>query len=176
MPLPFFTIGHSNHSFEAFAELLSAASVELVADVRTIAKSRANPQFNADVLAESLALSQVGYARFAALGGLRKKSRAISAEVNGWWSNDSFHNYADYALSPEFRAGLDELVAAGRQRRCAIMCSEAVWWRCHRRIIADYLLVRGETVFHIMGPGRLEPATLTTGAVVQDDRTIVYPA
>ncbi len=175
MALPFFTIGHSNHSFEAFAKLLSGAGVALVADVRTIPKSRTNPQFNAEALAEALPLVQIAYVRFAALGGLRKKSRDVPAEVNGWWSNDSFHNYADYALSAEFRRGLDDLVAVGRQQRCAIMCSEAVWWRCHRRIIADYLLARGETVFHIIGLGRLEPATLTPGAVLRDDGTIIYP-
>jgi uncharacterized protein (DUF488 family) len=176
MMLPFFTIGHSSRSFEEFTALLSGAEIGLVADVRTIPKSRANPQYNADALAGALPLVQVAYARFAALGGLRKRSRAVPREVNGWWTNESFHNYADYALSPEFRDGLDELIAAARERRCAIMCSEAVWWRCHRRIIADYLLVRGETVFHIMEQGRMEPAHLTENAVVRPDGTIVYPA
>ena len=93
-------------------------------------------------------------------------------EVNAFWTHESFHSYADYALSSQFREGLDHLIDDGRQRRCAIMCSEAVWWRCHRRIVADYLLARGETVIHIMAPGRVEPATLTPGAVVSTDCTI----
>jgi uncharacterized protein (DUF488 family) len=111
----------------------------------------------------------------AALGGLRGKSRDVLPDVNGLWENGSFHNYADYAFSPPFRAGLAHLIEVGRERRCAIMCSEAVWWRCHRRIVADYLIAGGETVIHIMGPGRLEPARLTPGAVVQP-KAVVYPA
>ena len=96
--------------------------------------------------------------------------------VNGFWSNESFHNYADYALSPQFHAGLQHLRNEGRAQRCAMMCSEAVWWRCHRRIVADYLIAAGESVVHIMGEGRLEPARLTEGALVQGDGTVVYPA
>jgi hypothetical protein len=87
--------------------------------------------------------------------------------VNGLWKNQSFHNYADYAMSDDFRRGLQRLIALGRARRCVMMCSEAVWWRCHRRIVADHLIARGETVFHIVDKGRLEPARLTPGAVVQ---------
>ncbi len=96
-------------------------------------------------------------------------------DVNDFWTNRSFHRYADYALSPAFHAGLDQLIAQGHAQRCAIMCSEAVWWRCHRRIVSDYLVARGETVLHIMGPSRVEPARLTAGAVVRPDGTIVYP-
>jgi uncharacterized protein (DUF488 family) len=99
----------------------------------------------------------------------------LPPDLNGFWANESFHNYADYALSEPFHAGLAHLLDAGRKRRCAIMCSEAVWWRCHRRIVADYLIAGGETVFHILGHGRLEPARLTPGAVIQPDGTIVYP-
>jgi uncharacterized protein (DUF488 family) len=174
--LPFFTIGHSNRSLEEFAGLLNAAEIALIADIRTIPKSRANPQFNEDTLPGSLAPFQIAYERIAALGGLRGKSKTIARDVNGFWTNDSFHNYADYALSDEFRAGLDRLIEDGRKRRTAFMCSEAVWWRCHRRIVADHLIARGETVFHIMGKHRLEPAHLTAGAVVQPDGEVVYPA
>jgi uncharacterized protein (DUF488 family) len=174
--LPFFTIGHSNRSLEEFAGLLNAAEIALIADIRTIPKSRANPQFNEDTLPGSLAPFQIAYERIAALGGLRRKSKTIARDVNGFWTNDSFHNYADYALSDEFRAGLDRLIEDGRKRRTAFMCSEAVWWRCHRRIVADHLIARGETVFHIMGERRLEPAHLTAGAVVQPDGKVVYPA
>jgi uncharacterized protein (DUF488 family) len=173
--LPFFTIGHSNRSLAAFVGLLQAAEVELVADIRTVPKSRANPQFNRDSLPGSLLGFGIGYEHMGALGGLRGRT-ATPAEVNGLWENRSFHNYADYALTAPFAAGLAHLVAAGRGRRSAVMCSEAVWWRCHRRIVADWLIARGETVVHIMGEGRLEPARLTPGAVVRPDGTVVYPA
>jgi uncharacterized protein (DUF488 family) len=173
--LPFFTVGHSTRTIEAFAGLLRAADVTLVVDVRTVPKSRTNPQYNAETLADSLAPFGVGYGRIAELGGLRRKSKETAPEVNGFWENRSFHNYADYALTEPFRAGLGELVALGRAQRCAVMCSEAVWWRCHRRIVADYLLARGEGVFHLMGDDRVEPATLTKGARVQDDGSVTYP-
>lgn len=175
MKLPFFTIGHSNRSIEEFVGLLSGAEIDLVADIRTIPRSRANPQFNKDTLPGALAAFDVSYEHMAALGGLRGKARSSSRDVNAFWTNESFHNYADYALSAPFHAGLDHLLDEGRKRRCAMMCSEAVWWRCHRRIVADYLIARGETVFHIMGQGRLEPARLTAGAVIQPGGTIVYP-
>ncbi len=119
--------------------------------------------------------NQIGHCRIAPLGGLRKRARDMPPETNGWWSNRSFHNYADHALSDEFRAGLEELVAVGRERRVAVMCSEAVWWRCHRRIIADYLLARGRAVFHLMGGGRVEPAKLTPGATIEGGK-VAYPA
>lgn len=176
MTRPFFTIGHSNRSLKEFVGLLKEADIELVADVRKMPMSRSNPQFNGDVLPDALAPFGMSYAHMAALGGLRKKASGAPADVNGLWTNDSFHNYADYALSEQFRAGLAHLLDEGRRRRTAVMCSEAVWWRCHRRIIADYLVAGGEAVFHIMGPGRLEPARLTPGAVVQSGGAVVYPA
>jgi uncharacterized protein (DUF488 family) len=173
--LPYFTIGHSNRSLDEFVGTLAEAGIALVADVRKMPMSRTNPQFNKDTLSAALSSLQISYEHMAALGGLRGKSRDVLADVNGLWTNDSFHNYADYALSPPFRAGLAHLVEAGRKRRCAIMCSEAVWWRCHRRIVADYLIAGGETVFHIMGPHRSEPARLTPGAVARPG-AVVYPA
>jgi uncharacterized protein (DUF488 family) len=174
--LPFFTIGHSNRTFEEFVALLNGADLGLVADIRRIPRSRANPQFNQDTLSDRLAARDLAYEYMAALGGLRGKTRTLSHDVNGFWTNESFHNYADYALSERFLAGLEHLIEAGRKRRCTIMCSEAVWWRCHRRIVADHLIARGETVFHIMGQGRLEPACLTPGAVIQLSGTVVYPS
>lgn len=138
--------------------------------------SRANLQFNKDALAEALAAVQISYEHIAALGGLRGRARTVPPDINGFWTNKSFHNYADYALSAEFHRGLEKLLDDGRERRCAIMCSEAVWWRCHRRIITDYLIARGEKVFHIMGRDRLEPAHLSQGAVVRPDDIVVYPA
>lgn len=174
--LPFFTIGHSNRSLEDFIALLTAATIDRVVDIRTVPRSRTNPQFNKDTLSEPLAAAGVSYEHLADLGGLRGKARSVPPSVNGFWSNDSFHNYADYALSPQFRASLEHLRDEGHERRCALMCSEAVWWRCHRRIVADYLIASGETVVHIMGQGRMEPARLTEGAVVQGDGTVLYPA
>lgn len=173
--LPFFTIGHSNRSLEDFISLLRESTIERLVDVRTIPRSRFNPQFNTDTLPASLALVEVEYEHLPALGGRRGKDRTVSPEINAFWTHESFHNYADYALSAAFRVGLEHLIDEGRGQRCAIMCSEAVWWRCHRRIITDCLLAREESVIHIMAPGRAEPARLTPGAVVRPDKTIVYP-
>ncbi|AXC49357.1 DUF488 domain-containing protein [Paracoccus suum] len=175
MPLPFFTIGHSNRSIEAFIGMLRHWQIEMLVDVRKFAMSRANPQFNEQALSETLAGFQISYERNEALGGRRGRVARIAPEVNGMWENKSFLNYADYALSDEFHEGLERLIAEGRARRCAIMCAEAVWWRCHRRLIADNLIAQGEEVFNIMGEDRAEPARLTPGAVVQPDKRVVYP-
>lgn len=172
---PFFTIGHSNRSLEEFVELLREPGVERVVDVRKMPMSRANPQFNKDTLPQALATFQISYDHIAELGGLRGKARSLPSAMNGCWRNRSFHNYADYALSEAFRLGLEHLIEEGRKRRCAIMCSEALWWRCHRRLIADNLIARGETVFHIMGNRRIDAARLTAGAVLRPDKTVVYP-
>jgi uncharacterized protein (DUF488 family) len=174
--LPFFTVGHSNQGIEAFVDLLREAQIELLVDIRKIPMSRFNPQFNTGALPGALAPWRIAYEHIAALGGLRGKAKTQPPGINAFWTNESFHNYADYALSAPFHAGLERLIEAGSKRRSAIMCSESVWWRCHRRIVADYLIANGQTVFHIMGPNRIEPAHLTAGAVVQSDETIVYPA
>lgn len=173
--LPIHTIGHSTRTIDAFVDLLRAGAVDTVIDIRTIPRSRTNPQFNPDRLAPALASFQIAHTRIDALGGLRKASADVPAEVNGWWTNKSFHNYADYALTQGFRSGLAELEALAAQRRVAIMCAEAVWWRCHRRIVADYLLAGGREVFHLMGEARVEPATPTPAAVEAKDG-LRYPA
>lgn len=172
---PVFTIGHSTRSTPEFVDLLRTGKVELVVDVRTIPRSRTNPQYNEDVLPDELAPYQVGYQRIAALGGLRGRTGGVPTELNGFWQNASFHNYADYALSDQFAAGLDELLRIASDRTTAIMCAEAVWWRCHRRIVADYLLLRGVPVFHLMGAGRMEPARMTSAAH-EEAGHLVYPA
>jgi uncharacterized protein (DUF488 family) len=174
LPPPIFSICHSTRSIEEFVELLRSGPTDLVVDVRTVPKSRHNPQYNEDVLADELAPFQLGYRRIAGLGGLRGKSHDVPPDVNGYWENQSFHNYADYALSDEFAAALDKLLEWSSDRRVAIMCAEAVWWRCHRRIIADYLLARGRDVRHLMAAGRVEPARLTPGAEAEDGK-IHYP-
>ncbi|HEX6017420.1 MAG TPA: DUF488 domain-containing protein [Burkholderiaceae bacterium] len=162
-------MGHSNRTLEAFVELLRAGDVELVVDIRTVPRSRHNPQFNADAMEQALRPHRIGYARIESLGGLRGKSKTVPPEVNAFWTNASFHNYADYALSPEFRAGLSRLLELGGGQRAAIMCAEAVWWRCHRRIVADYLLHAGREVLHLMGDHRIEPARMTEAAVPAAD-------
>jgi uncharacterized protein (DUF488 family) len=161
---PFFTIGHSTRSVQEIADLLRSAGAEMIVDVRKMPRSRANPQFNADALAQSLGERQIGYRHIAALGGLRGRAAGIGESPNGLWRNRSFRNYADYALTPPFKEGLAELVALGRRRTCAVMCAEVLWWRCHRRIIADYLLAGGAAVFHILGADDVRPAVLTPGA------------
>jgi len=175
MALTFFTIGHSTRSIGEFIELLVASKIGVVVDVRTVPRSRTNPQYNRDALPASLSGFQIAYEHIAELGGLRPRSRNIRPAVNGFWENQSFHNYADYAMSADFRSGLACLREIGSVRHCAVMCAEAVWWRCHRRIIADYLLAAGEQVFHIMGPGKIAQATLTEAARPHSDGTLTYP-
>lgn len=171
--LPVFTIGHSTRSIHEFVQLLQAGRVQVVVDIRTVPRSRTNPQYNLDALPDALAPFQIGHLRIAELGGLRKKSD-VPPEVNGLWRNRSFHNYADYALSESFRDGLASLMEVAVERRTAIMCAEAVWWRCHRRIVADYLMMDGKQVFHLMGDDLVTPAKMTVGAV-EDVAGIRYP-
>jgi uncharacterized protein (DUF488 family) len=176
MANPFYTIGHSTRSLDEFIDLLRSADVTLVVDVRTVPRSRTNPQYNSDVLPPALLRSSIEYERIAALGGLRARQRKVSSDVNGFWENKSFHNYADYAMGEQFREGLTRLRELGRVQCCAIMCAEAVWWRCHRRIIADYLLAAAEAVFHIMGPANIVPARLTEAAEASPTGILTYPA
>ena len=176
MANPFFTIGHSTRSLDEFAILLNSADVRLIADVRTMPRSRTNSQYNSEPLAEFLSTLDIGYVHLAALGGLRGKRREIPPATNAFWQNKSFHNYADYAMSEDFHVGFGELRQLGHARRCAIMCAETLWWRCHRRIIADYLIAVGETVFHILGPGQIKQAQMTSVAKVGSAGTLAYPA
>lgn len=169
------TIGHSNRSIEEFIALLHASNIEVVADVRKLKGSRKYPHFNEDVLKAELAQANIGYVWFEALSGRRPKSKDIAPEVNALWRNQSFHNYADYALSPQFADALTELIELAKTQTVAVMCAEAVWWRCHRRLIADHVIARGEAVTHVLGPGQAAPAQLTEGAVARDGGTVTYP-
>lgn len=175
MAQPFFTLGHSSRSLEEFIALLRENQVTCLVDIRKLPGSRAQPQFNEASLRAALAGQGVTYLHLAALGGLRGKTSGVPPERNGLWHNASFHRYADYAGTADFRAGLEQLLALGQDQRCALMCAEAVWWRCHRRIVTDHLLARGEAVFHLMGPGKAEPARLTPGAVVEEGGVVRYP-
>jgi uncharacterized protein (DUF488 family) len=170
------TIGHSTRSIAQFAALLDQVPVDLLADVRSVPRSRANPQFNADMLPAALAAAGIGYCHLPALGGLRGRRKDGLPSPNTLWRNAAFRNYADYAATGPFRAGLDALLALSQDQHCAIMCAEAVWWRCHRRIIADYLLAAGIKVAHILGPNKIAPASLTPGVRILGDGTLVYPA
>jgi uncharacterized protein (DUF488 family) len=174
MALSFFTIGHSTRPIGMFIELLAASKIGFVVDVRTVPRSRTNPQYNRQLFAASLSGSQIAYEHIAELGGLRPRSRDIAPGVNGFWENQSFHNYADYAMGAGFQSGLARLRELGSVHCCVVMCAEAVWW-CPRRIITDYLLVAGEQVFHILGPGKIAPATLTKVARPQPDGALTYP-
>ncbi len=170
-----FTIGHSTRSVAELVGLLRQVAVDLLADVRSVPRSRSNPQFNAELLPAPLAAAGIDYRHLPALGGLRGRRKDALPSPNTLWRNDAFRNYADYATTGTFRAGLDELKALASDHCCAIMCAEAVWWRCHRRIIADYLLAEGLAVAHIMGQGKIELATTTPGARPRPDGTILYP-
>lgn len=170
-----YTIGHSTHTIAELVALLDQADVALLADVRAFPRSRTNPQFNEDTLPAALAAVGIEYRHLASLGGRRHRSRGDLPSLNTLWRNQSFRNYADYAATDAFRAGLDELKSLMGEHCCAIMCSEAVWWRCHRRIIADYLLAEGIAVGHIMGPNNIQAAQLTPGARRLSDGTLVYP-
>jgi uncharacterized protein (DUF488 family) len=174
--LPFFTVGHSTRSIGEFIELIAPSEIGLIIDVRSIPRSRTNPQYNIETLPKSLSEFQIGYEHMAELGGRRPRAHEIASAVNGFWKNQSFHNYADYAMSPGFRSGLTKLLGLGGGQRCAVMCAEAVWWRCHRRIIADYLLFAGESVFHILGPDKIVPASLTKVVRAHPDGALTYPA
>jgi uncharacterized protein (DUF488 family) len=176
MAHPFFTIGHSTRPIGDFVDLLDFAKVARVVDVRAIPRSRTNPQYNFDTLPETLSRFQIGYEHIPELGGLRGKKTDIAPAVNAFWQNRSFHNYADYALGEAFHLGMARLRVSGHEQRCAIMCAEAVWWRCHRRFVADYLIAGGETVFHILGKGRLEPAHMTAAAERRTAGLLTYPA
>ncbi len=172
----FFTIGHSTHPLAEFLGSLLSHDIKALADVRRFPRSRTNPQFNIETFEPALAASGMTYRHFDELGGRRPRQKNIAAATNAFWENASFHNYADYALGPEFAAGLKNLLAFADEGRCCIMCSEAVWWRCHRRIITDYLEASGATVFHISADGHLDKAKLTEAARPTPNGTLLYPA
>jgi uncharacterized protein (DUF488 family) len=172
----FFTIGHSTRTLSQFADLLQESGVDLVVDVRSIPRSRTNPQFNQETLQGDLSSRRIGYEHILELGGLRSKRDSSDLPLNAYWRVRGFRNYADYALTAPFASGLARLRERGHQHRCAIMCAEALWWRCHRRIIADHLLAAGERVLHILGPSHVDEANLTDAAIVRADGTVVYPA
>jgi uncharacterized protein (DUF488 family) len=162
-----YTIGHSNRTYDELVTALQAWEVETLVDIRHFTRSRANPQFNADVLAKKLPKAGIGYVEIRELGGRRGKSKTVPPARNAGWRVAAFKNYADYAEGPEFQRGLRSLLA--RKDTCAIMCAEVLWWRCHRRIVADYALTRGAEVVHIFTPTKAEKAKRTPFARKRGD-------
>jgi uncharacterized protein (DUF488 family) len=166
-----FTVGHSTHELDRFVSLLSAHGVELLVDVRKMPASRRMPHFSAAALSRSLPEAGIAYEHVGELGGFR---RPVPGSRNGGWRVGMFQGYADYMQTPEFAAALDRVAGWARERPTAIMCAEAQWQRCHRRLVSDALLVCGFDVQHIRSDGRLEKHRLTPFAVVEGDR-IEYP-
>jgi len=169
---PILTVGHSTRPLAEFLAMLAAAGVEMLVDVRTVPRSRRNPQFAREALPAALREAGIGYEHLRALGGLRR-SRPDS--VNTAWRNDAFRGYADHMQTEEFEAGLARLLEIARHARTAIMCAEAVPWRCHRSLIADALVARGVPVEHVLSSARRGPHRLTAWARVDGTR-VTYPA
>ena len=169
---PMLTIGHSNRPIEEFLDMLAAHGVQLLVDIRTVPKSRHNPQFNKENLPPSLAARGIDYVHMPGLGGLRHPRKD---SANTGWRNPHFRGYADYMQTAEFARNLDELIQLDGKRRVAIMCAEAVPWRCHRSLVADALTARHVLVFHIMSATQVNPHKLTGFARV-DGASVRYPA
>lgn len=172
MSLRIYTIGHSTRTAEEVLGLLGEFGIERLVDIRQYPGSRRLPHFNRETLGPCLSRAGIAYEWLQALGGRRRA--ALADSPNRGLRNAAFRHYADYMLTPEFRAGVDRLIEWAREKPTAIMCAEAVYWRCHRRLVSDYLIGHGIDVQHIMGPGQLRPHAPTTGAVVRDGN-VVYP-
>lgn len=166
-----YTIGHSTRSSEEFIELLKQFGVEHLVDVRTVPRSRRNPQFNQENLPNVLAEQRIHYTHLPELGGLRKPR---PDSINKAWRNDSFRGYADYMGTPEFEAGLKKLMQIAGAEVVSVMCAEAVPWRCHRSLIGDALTVRGIEVVDVIGPGKSQPHRMTPFAWVVGN-AVIYP-
>ncbi len=167
MPLVVYTVGHSTRALNVFVELLRKHGVMQLVDVRTIPRSRRNRQFNAETLPEPLGAADIRYVPLPALGGLR---HATPDSMNTGWRNASFRGFADYMQTPEFEQGLERLITLASARSTAMMCAEAVPWRCHRSLIADALTARGIRVLHIIGAGPARQHILTPFARVEGQR------
>ena len=172
MPTSIWTIGHSTRSADDFVAVLQAHGIEVVADVRRFPGSRRHPQFGIDALAAHLAAGDIGYAWLSRLGGRR---RGDAGPEHQGWRNPSFRAYAAYTWTEEFAQGLDELLLLAAGARTAVMCSELLWWRCHRALVADVLRFLGVEVIHLASEGPGTPHPFTSPARVCDDR-LVYPA
>jgi uncharacterized protein (DUF488 family) len=166
-----FTIGHSTRSLEDLIAMLKAHGIQRLIDVRSVPRSRTNPQFNRETLPAGLARHGIAYQHEPRLGGLR---RARADSVNLAWKNTNFRGYADYMSTVDFQQAVERLTEAGRRERVAIMCAEAVPWRCHRSLVADVLTARGVPVEHVMSAAKSQPHTMTPFARVKEGR-VTYP-
>lgn len=166
------TVGHSTRSFDEFLSLVQSADINLLLDVRRYPASRRYPQFNRENLTQSLRAHSIDYVHEPDLGGRRS---ATADSRNLFWRNASFRAYADYMNSPEFHAALERLLQAAEVKNVAVMCAEAVPWRCHRQLIADALVARGHEVRHILSDSRIDTHELNPGAVIAGDGTVHYP-
>jgi uncharacterized protein (DUF488 family) len=172
LPGPIFTIGHSTRSLDEFIGLLRAHDVAQLADIRTVPKSQRHPHFAGDALAQTLPRAGIAYRHFPGLGGLRKPKKD---STNSAWRHEGFRGYADYMQTPKFEGALGQLEAWARGAPTAIMCAEAVWWRCHRQLVADALVARGVAVRHIMGAGAARLHILTDFAKLDAEGRVTYP-
>jgi uncharacterized protein (DUF488 family) len=177
-PRPLYTIGHSTRSVDELIEALRAWNVETVVDIRHFTRSRRNPQFNADVLEAALRDAGIAYVALPELGGRRGRAKDGSTQ-NAGWHHPAFKNYADYATTESFAEAFETLLTRAARSTCAVMCAEAVWWRCHRRIVADYAIASGVPVIHIFTARKAEPAVKTSFAevkhVTRDRVAVRYP-
>ena len=167
-----YTIGHSTRTIEGFLDLLQAHHIQELVDVRTVPQSRRNPQFGQDQLQTALTRAGIAYTHLKSLGGLRHPS---SDSINLGWQNLSFRGYADYMATPEFQQGLQDLEERAAKKTVSIMCAEALWWRCHRSLIADALTVQGWQVLHIQSRKTAKPHELSSFLKVTDGGKLTYP-
>jgi uncharacterized protein (DUF488 family) len=174
-PVRVFTIGHSSHSFEQFLSLLTEFHIYVVADIRRYPGSGKWPQFNSETLNTLLEAENIRYIWFEALGGWRRGVKQTDSPNTGLKS-PGFRNYADYMATEEFRAAVQKLLSVAETEPTAIMCAEKLYWRCHRRLLSDYLTAKKGEVLHILQTGRLQPHQLTKGATTTADGTVIYPA
>lgn len=174
MSLKLFTIGHSTHPIERFIALLNQHGIKGLADIRRFPGSKRLPHFSRDNLAAALPKAGLDYHWFEALGGRRSKEKNANSNNLGL-RNESFRNYADYMLTPQFQDAVDQLLEIGNRKRTAFMCAEGLFWQCHRRLVSDFLMMKGIVVEHIMPSGELRSHTLTEGGRIKDGE-LSYPA
>lgn len=169
-----YTIGHSNHLLERFLELLRKHEVAALVDIRRFPSSRTFPHFNQKELSHALQQADIEYHWLEELGGRRPRQKEIAPTLNSGLRNASFHNYADYMQTERFQSGIDQLVAIAEEKWTAFMCSESMFWQCHRRLVSDFLTAQGHSVWHIFPSGEIQLHQLTPEARVQG-KEVVYP-
>jgi len=174
MATELFTIGHSNHPLDKFLDLLNEHEIAALADIRRSPSSRKSPQFNQEELAKTLQRASIEYHWLESLGGRRPKQKSISPSLNSGLRNESFHNYADYMQTESFQHGINQLLAIAEQKRTVYMCSESLFWQCHRRLVSDFLAAHGHAVCHIFPSGEVKPHQMAPEARIQGEN-VIYP-